>query len=716
MLRRYTPNSARIRGLGDGRLRACPRGVAILRPIPLSALLRRVSREPEQKGSIFDLPMRRFVRGRAEHDLSVSLGGRRAAAPFGPAAGPHTQLAQNMVLSWLAGGRVLELKTVQVKDELEIPRPCIDMRDVGLNCEWSQELRVEQSLEEYVKGALLIATIAQRGLAGVLPEHCATVYDASVGYDLAGVRSAKVDAFLRALRDVRPVAARLLDELPGDLRALVEVELPEALIDTVTLSTFHGCPPGEIEATALHLMEAHGLGCVAKLNPTLLGKERVHALLGELLGHAELVVPEQAFERDLQLDEALPMIERLRERARALGLRFGVKLTNPLVVENRRSFFPSSVGEAYLSGPPLHVIAIDLLAKLRALLGPELPMSFSAGIDAQNVADAIALDLAPVTVCTDWLKTGGYARGVRYAEAIHARMDLLGARSREELVLLGFGQAERALDTLGLAPEAKGRALAELGAATGEASVLSAEQRQRWITEAARLNTQVYRERVLADPRYGREHHERGPRKLGSRLALFDCLSCDKCIPVCPNDANFTLVVPQLELPMSTVTPSPGGFVVERRGVLRVDERHQIAHFADACNDCGNCEVFCPEDGGPQLEKPRFFGSLEALRADPHGRGFFVERAGQAVVVVARMGGRELRLHTEGARARFEGERFSLRFDWRDPEGTIEGEAQGPVDLGEAHILHTLGAAVLAPREVNPVSSSDANARQEASP
>jgi putative selenate reductase len=701
--------------------------VATLRPIPLSALVRRVSREADEKGAIFDLPMRRFVRGHAEHDLSMDLGGRRASCPFGPAAGPHTQLAQNMVLSWLAGGRVLELKTVQVNDELEIPRPCIDMRDVGLNCEWSQELRVEQSLEEYVKGAILIATIAERGLAGVLPEHCHTVYDASVGYDLAGVKSAKVDAYLRALRDVRPVAERLLAALPADLRSFADVTLPEALVDTVTLSTFHGCPPSEIEAIALHLMETYGVGCVVKLNPTLLGKERVRTLLGEVLGYGDLTVPSEAFERDLELGDALPMIERLSKRARVLGLRFGAKLTNTLVVENRRSFFPSSVAEAYLSGPPLHVLAVDLLAQLRSLVGVELPISFSAGIDAANVADALALDLAPVTVCTDWLKTGGYARGIRYAEAIHARMDLLGARTREELVLLGFGQAERAIEALGLAPELRRRALAELGAKGGLAAqgehggvlgsgeALTPQQRRRWLAAAARLNTELYAARVLADPRYGHEHHERSPRKVGTRLRLFDCLTCDKCIPVCPNDANFTLVVPHLELPRSTVKPGPAGFTFTRRGVLHIDERHQIAHYADACNDCGNCDVFCPEDGGPELEKPRFFASLEALRSDRHGRGFFVEREGAAVVVVARLGGPELRLRTEGTRARFDGEGFALRFDWRDPEGTLEGELVGEVDLGEAHILHTLGTAVLAPREVNPVSCADANAFSEVS-
>jgi len=67
----------------------------------------------------------------------VDVHGHTAATPLGPAAGPHTQLAQNIVLSYLVGCRIFELKTVQILDELVIPRPCIDMRTVGFNVEWS---------------------------------------------------------------------------------------------------------------------------------------------------------------------------------------------------------------------------------------------------------------------------------------------------------------------------------------------------------------------------------------------------------------------------------------------------------------------------------------------------------------------------------------------------------------------------------------------------
>ena len=93
---------------------------AALTPWPLRVLLGRVAHEWETRHRIFDLPFGKFHHNDPTADLSAMLGGRRVATPIGPAAGPHTQLAQNIVLGWLAGARVFELKTVQVLDELEI--------------------------------------------------------------------------------------------------------------------------------------------------------------------------------------------------------------------------------------------------------------------------------------------------------------------------------------------------------------------------------------------------------------------------------------------------------------------------------------------------------------------------------------------------------------------------------------------------------------------
>ena len=121
----------------------------------------------------------------------MTFHGHRASTPLGPAAGPQSQMAQNLVLSWLAGCRIMELKTVQILDELEIPRPCIDMQTVGYNVEWSQELKLEESLEEYVKGSMLIEMLRASGVVPMAGGFDDVVYDMSVGYDLAGIKTPK---------------------------------------------------------------------------------------------------------------------------------------------------------------------------------------------------------------------------------------------------------------------------------------------------------------------------------------------------------------------------------------------------------------------------------------------------------------------------------------------------------------------------------------------
>ena len=142
-------------------------------------------------------------------DLSVRFHDYLAANASGPASGPQTQMAQNLVLSWLAGSRIMELKTVQILDRLEIPRPCIDVRNIGFNVEWSQELLVDESLDQYVQGAMLIHMLRNApeefgnpfgavDLSGTAGE---TIYDMSIGYDLKGIKSDKVCRFIRGMFD-----------------------------------------------------------------------------------------------------------------------------------------------------------------------------------------------------------------------------------------------------------------------------------------------------------------------------------------------------------------------------------------------------------------------------------------------------------------------------------------------------------------------------------
>ena len=672
-----------------------------LAPVPFEVLVGRMLGELERKRSVFDLPAQRFVKAHPGRDLSIAVHHRRAATPFGPAAGPHTQMAQNIALAWLAGGRTIECKTVQVKDDIDVPRPCIDMETVGYNVEWSQELTIEQSLEEYVKGAMLIEMLKASGVGAGLE---ATVFDMSVGYDLAGIRSAKVRGFLDGMMNASQVIERLRARIPAAYHSLRDLSFPTRISDTLTLSTFHGCPPSEIEAIVEHLVGEIGLDVTVKLNPTLLGRDEVGAILHDALGYHEIKPPDRAFAEDATWNDVTGMVERLGAFAAARGRSFGVKFCNTLVVENHKSFFPASEPLMYLSGPPLHPLAIALVARFRRAFGDRFPISFAGGVESTNFADVVGLGLAPVTACSDLLKPSGYRRGWIYISDLVKRMDAVGAKDIDAFVLHAHGQAEAALAELAL-PEAESAACRAALAAGSDLRAAAGEAFPAWVSAARVLNAAAYAERVIADPYYSAAENATPPNKVGSSLVLFDCLTCDKCIPLCPNDANFVLPIPPGETPVERVTPGADGWAVEVIGSIKFAKPRQIATFADACNECGNCGVLCPEDGGPYLTKPLFFGSLAAWEAAPDHDGFVVEPTDGGVAMRGRFGGEVVAVEKRAARVRYSGAGFDLAFDPADVAATLSGAAAGPVDFTRLRMMLPMLDAVVAPEAMNYVSA-----------
>src|ERR1700693_6199489 len=163
--------------------------MADLHPAPFSDLVKRLFLEPERQQTIFDLPLKKMYVPDPNLDTSVKFHGKVAANPVGPAAGPQTQMAQNLVLSWLGGSRIMELKTAQISDQMVINRPCIDMTNVGYNIEFSQELRLHESIHEYVAGMMLIEMLKASNLLEMPANKTATIYDFSLGYDLKGISS-----------------------------------------------------------------------------------------------------------------------------------------------------------------------------------------------------------------------------------------------------------------------------------------------------------------------------------------------------------------------------------------------------------------------------------------------------------------------------------------------------------------------------------------------
>jgi putative selenate reductase len=236
---------------------------------------------------------------------------------------------------------------------------------------------------------------------------------------------------------------------------------------------------------------------------------------------------------------------------------------------------------------------------------------------------------------------------------------------------------------------------------------------QRMVELAAARNVPSVVARATADPRYRADRHSKPPRKIGSQLVLYDCISCDKCIPVCPNDANFVYDVEPQDLEYVNYAWHAGRLQEIPGGRFTVTREHQIANYADFCNECGNCDVFCPEDGGPYIEKPRFFSSIESWQRD-RGVGFYV-RPGKRDSIWGRFaGGREYLLQLDQARdeALFKSGDLELEIDLQTHRlRALRGEppAGDPsppaVDMLPYHVLRTLLGGVLNEPRTNYVNA-----------
>lgn len=406
----------------------------IMRPVPFKELIRRIFQEYAAQKSVFGIPSLHFFK--KQNDKRITAFNDQCDTPMGPAAGPHTQMAQNIVASYLAGGRFMELKTVQKLDSLEIDKPCIDARDEGYNTEWSTEFSLEKAYDEYIKAWFILHLLEEVFETRLSDEKRSFIFNMSVGYDLEGIKTPKMDYFINSMIDAseHPLYAQYKQELQefivkaqaGDNRgvaggflrgtgledrlgALVDLadRIPAEISPSVTLSTMHGCPPDEQEAICTYLLTEKKIDTYLKMNPTLLGYERVREIL-DGLGYTYLHLSRDSFAHDLKYDDAVGMVKRLMKLAKENGKIFGAKLSNTLGSINDQGQLPGD--DMYMSGRALYPLTINLAAKLSEEFKGKLPISYAGGATAFNVDAIFSAGIRPITVATDLLKPGGYMR------------------------------------------------------------------------------------------------------------------------------------------------------------------------------------------------------------------------------------------------------------------------------------------------------------------
>jgi len=470
-------------------------------PISMEQLTDWVFTELEQKDSLFNVPRRAFFVPRPDHRFRRREYGVELETPFGVAAGPHTQMAQNIITAWLVGARLIELKTVQTLDELDVNKPCIDVTDEGYNVEWSQELKVHESFDEYLRAWVLVHALHHKlGWPGARP---GMIFNMSVGYNLEGIRKPNVQWYLDAMADASAYLPAVVDVVARRYPAVRELDIPARLSDSITLSTMHGCPPDEIERISLYLLEERGLHTLVKCNPTLLGAERVRGIVNHDLGFGDVPIPDEAFAHDLKWADAVPMFNNLKLAAASRGLTFGLKLTNTLEVDNWRTVFDRDA-RMYLSGRALHAVTTNLASRIAEEFRGDLPLSFAGGADCFNVADLLASGMRTVTVSSDLLKSGGYLRMLQYPEKVDAAYDELGATDTSDFV--------------------RRKALA--AGFTGDGADVPA---------CALFNLRRYADGVRRDWRYRKDSFRMDRSKTPRMLDVFDCIAAP-CLDECPVD------------------------------------------------------------------------------------------------------------------------------------------------------------------------------------
>ena len=461
----------------------------IMNPIPFRKIIERILSEYENNKTIFNVS--KIVK--IDERKKLNIFGETLESPLGIAAGPNTQMAQNIAASYAAGARFMELKTVQTMygEELGIPKPCIRAEDEAYNVEWSSEFSPEVARDEYIKGYFACKVMAQELKLGS-PDGF--IFNMSCGYNLEGIKSQAIDNFIETLKDAsetemfaecKNILIEMLPQFKNINREFIE-SISSKVCGSITLSTMHGCKPEEIESIAEHLLKEKKINTYIKCNPTLLGYDYVREILDKM-GYDYLTFGHAQFDNDMQKAQAVPMIKRLLKLAESLNLQFGVKLTNTFQVKINHAELPGE--DMYMSGKALYPLSISVAEMLSEEFDGKLPISYSGGADKNNIADIFKAGVWPITVATIILQPIG--------------LNNLSKLS-EELLFLDFDE-NKTTDTAKLKEMTK-------SVITDKNYVKSAKQREKY------------------------DKHKSYELSHSSNYACK--ILCRSCVNVCPNRAN----------------------------------------------------------------------------------------------------------------------------------------------------------------------------------
>lgn len=376
-------------------------------PIPFRELLTWITTEYQQAGSVFGVakPFKATAR-------KLPIFGGSIETPIGPAAGPHTQFAQNIIAAYFAGARFFELETVRAEVTAD-GNPTIDAEDECYHYGCPSPLTAEQAFDEYVKAWCACKIMAKvYGLGNV----DGFVFHMSVGGDLAELQSQPIDTFLNNMTDASGTA--VFHECLDTLKEFFPEEadyigaISPCISHSVTLAADVQASAAAIEETAAYLMLEKHLHLFVKCAPTLLGCEYARYMLAQL-EYRYIQLDDRDFLGCMQYDEAIALFTRLQALSKEHDLEFGIKMGGSLPVAGKVGEEPV---KKYLSGKALYALTASLTYQLaRDLKEQAIRISYSGGADAFHAAPLFECEIWPITMASTILKPGGYQRFTQIA-------------------------------------------------------------------------------------------------------------------------------------------------------------------------------------------------------------------------------------------------------------------------------------------------------------
>jgi len=377
-------------------------------PIPFRELMRWITAEYQRDGSVFGVtkPFKATPR-------KLPIFGEFIETPVGPAAGPHTQFAQNIIAAYFAGARFFELETTRPSVSAD-GNPAIDAADECYHYSCPSPLAPQQAFDEYVKAWCACKMMAK---AYGLGDSEGFVFHMSVGGSLADIQSETTDTFLTRMMDASgtPVfqeCLEILKEFFPEEADYIDAISPR-ISRSVTLAADLNASAGDIEEMASYLMLEKKLHLFVKCAPTLLGCEYARYMLAQL-EYRYIQLDDRDFLGGMQYDEAVALFGRLQDLANENSMEFGVKMGGSLPIAGK--FGEEASGKLYLSGKALYALTASLTYQLaRDLKEKCVRISYAGGADAFHAAPLFECEIWPITMASTILKPGGYQRFTQIA-------------------------------------------------------------------------------------------------------------------------------------------------------------------------------------------------------------------------------------------------------------------------------------------------------------